>query len=136
MTYVASEPLEREPLDKIRRLVRDTSNDPATEFFPDETYQTVIAASTTWRHATIEMALSVAGKIEEDPTSLSSDSDSIAWQQRTRQLYALVDRMKFEIAQEEKEATESSFGEPVIFEVPYTTEVAYPYRRRRNWHGY
>jgi hypothetical protein len=134
MTYIATEPPERDPLDKIRRLVRDTSNDPLTEFFPDETYTTVIANSVSWRHATIEMAISVAGKIEEDPTSLSSDSDSIAWQQRTRQLYSLVSRMEREIAAEEKLAVESSFGEPVIFEIPYMTESSVPYRRRRNWH--
>lgn len=132
MTYNPLEPLDR---DKIRRLVRDASNDPAAEFFPDETYDKVIAESVSWRHATIEMATSVAGKIEEDPTSLSSDSDSISWQQRTRQLYSLISRMEREIALEEEALVESSFGELVTFEMPHRTENSLGPRRGGHYHG-
>lgn len=131
MTYLPNEPLE---IHKIRRLVRDTSNDPAIEYFPDITYENVLAASLSWRHATIEMALSVAGKIEDSPTSLSSDSDSISWQLRTRQLYTLAERLTREIQVEEELLQDSSFGELVTFEIPHLT-TGYTGSRKRHFHG-
>jgi hypothetical protein len=87
------DPLEPTIRDTIRRLVRDHSTIEAEEFFPDATYDQVLAKHPNWKRACAEMALSVAGVIENDPTSLGSDGDSLSWSNRTKSLYALHAQM-------------------------------------------
>lgn len=98
MSYHPDEPTV---LDRIRRLVRDHSNDPDEEFFPDETYERVISQHTNWKRACAEMAVSVAGALEDDPSRV----EDIAWSDRTKSLYALRDRMLAEADAEDAEAT-------------------------------
>jgi hypothetical protein len=92
VTYDLLEPTVR---DRIRRLVNDASNDAAAEYFPDDTYDRVIGQHTNWKRAAAEMAVSVAGRIEEDPNSIESDGDSMTFSpwSRTKALYALRDQL-------------------------------------------
>lgn len=102
MTYNAA---ETEYIDIIRGLVRDTSNDPATEYFPDATYDSVIARFDNWKRAAAMMARRVAGVIEDRPSSISAPSDgSISWSNRTRSLYAFADLMDAEAAMDDADA--------------------------------
>jgi hypothetical protein len=88
MTYDATLPTVR---DQIRLIVGDTSDDAAVEFFPDDTYDATITANEdSWKLAAAAMAEAVAVKIEQSPGSLSSDGDSISWQDRTRSLRAVA----------------------------------------------
>ena len=97
MTYAPDEPTV---LDRIRRLVRDHSNDPDEELFPDETYERVIAQHTNWKRACAEMAVSVAGVLQDDPTRV----EDIAWSQRTKSLEDLRRQMLAEADAEDAEA--------------------------------
>lgn len=98
------DPLEPDIRDKIRRLVRDHSDDEEEEYFPDDTYDRVIAQHTNWKRACAEMALSVAGVIEDDPSSMGSDGDSMSWTQRTKSLYAIAAQMTAEADEEDAAA--------------------------------
>lgn len=88
-------------LDRIRMIVGDTSNDPETELFPDETYNAKIAEYQNWKLAAAEMAEAIAVQIEQDPTSFTAVGDmSVAWTDRTRSLRATAARLRSEAASE------------------------------------
>ncbi len=77
MTYLASEPTNR---DRIRGLVFDDSNDPATEYLTDERYDMLLARyPDDWRLAAIAAAKRIIGFIADRPVALASDGDSIRW---------------------------------------------------------
>lgn len=77
MTY---DPAELTAIDRIRGRVLDTSNDPATEYLPDVTYQSYLdrydgsealaGASTAGR---------IAALIASKPVAIASEGDSIRW---------------------------------------------------------
>mgnify|MGYP000504202296 CR=1 FL=1 len=101
------DPLEPSVRDRVRRLVRDHSNDPAEEFFPNETYDRVIGQHANWKRAAAEMAVSVAGVIEEDPSRV----DDLAWSGRTKSLYELHDRM---LAEADAEDAQVAAGDAAV----------------------
>ena len=89
-------------LDRIRLIVGDTSSDPATELFPDETYTATIAMYTNWKLAAAAMAEAVAVKIEQDPTSFTAVGDmSVGWSDRTRSLRDTASRLRMEAGAED-----------------------------------
>lgn len=96
------DPLEPNVRDRIRRLVRDHSGDPEEEIFPDETYDRVIGQHDNWKRACAEMALSVAGALEDEPDRVKD----YAWSQRTKSLYALASQMIAEADEEDAEGDE------------------------------
>ncbi len=114
MTYNPLEPFIR---DKIRRLARDYSGDPELEYFPDSTYDKVIGEHANWKRAAVEMVLSVAGAIEDDPTSIGSDGDSLSWSSLTKSLYETARRLTGEADDEDASVTVPSA-------VPYMPLIA------------
>jgi hypothetical protein len=77
VTYLVSEPSIR---DRIRGLVFDDSNDPATEYLTDERYDMLLARyPDDWRLAAIAAAKRIIGFIADRPVALGSDGDSIRW---------------------------------------------------------
>ena len=89
-------------LDRIRLIVGDTSGDPATELFPDDTYTAAIAEQTNWKLAAAEMAEAVAVKLDQKLTSVNVSGDiAIGWADRTRQLRATAVRLRQEAAAED-----------------------------------
>ena len=77
MTYLTSEPTNR---DRIRGLVFDDSNDPATEYLTDERYDMLLARyPDDWRLAAMAAAKRIIGFIADRPIALGSDGDSIRW---------------------------------------------------------
>lgn len=107
MTY---DPLEPSVRDRIRRLVRDHASVEADEFFPDATYDRVIGQHANWKRACAEMAVSVAGVLEEDPSRV----DDIAWSQRTKSLYELRDQLIVEADAEDAAAAVVPIVEPYM----------------------
>lgn len=88
-------------LDRIRLLVGDTSDDEATELFPDDTYTAEIERHANWKLAAATMAEAVAVKIEQDPTSVNIPGEvAVGWQDRTRSLRATAARLRAEAAAE------------------------------------
>ena len=90
-------------LDRIRLIVGDTSDDLATELFPDETYTATIAEyGASWKIAAAVMAEAVAVRIEQDPTSFTAQGDmSVGWSDRTRSLRDTAARLRREAAAED-----------------------------------
>ncbi len=77
MTYLVSEPTNR---DRIRGLVFDDSNDPATEYLTDARYDMLLARyPDDWRLAAIAAAKRIIGFIADRPVALASEGDSIRW---------------------------------------------------------
>jgi len=77
VTYLTSEPTNR---DRIRGLVFDDSNDPATEYLTDERYDMLLARyPDDWRLAAMAAAKRIIGFIADRPIALGSDGDSIRW---------------------------------------------------------
>lgn len=77
MSYLASEPTNR---DRIRGLVFDDSNDPASEYLTDERYNMLLARyPDDWRLAAIAAAKRIIGFIADRPVAIGSDGDSIRW---------------------------------------------------------
>ena len=96
MSYSPQEPT---PVDVIRRMAGDTSNDSATEILADDTYAAILGrfgvgiapgtdmTTAAFHRAAAEALRSVAVAIERDPTSISAPSDgSIGWTNRTQSL--------------------------------------------------
>lgn len=99
MTY---DPLLSTTRDRIRFIVGDTSNDEATELFPDDTYEAEIARYTNWKLAAASMAEAAAVKIEQDPNSVNVPGEvAVSWQDRTRSLRATAIRLRSEAAAED-----------------------------------
>lgn len=99
MTY---DPLLPTTRDRIRLIVGDTSDDEATELFPDETYDAEIARYTNWKLAAASMAEAAAVKIEQDPTSVNFSGEiAVSWQSRTSALRAAALRLRTEAAAED-----------------------------------
>jgi len=77
VSYLASEPTNR---DRIRGLVFDDSNDPASEYLADERYDMLLARyPDDWRLAAIAAAKRIIGFIADRPVAIGSDGDSIRW---------------------------------------------------------
>lgn len=92
-------------LDQIRLITGDTSDDEATEWFPDDTYQAEIDRYTNWKLAAASMAEAVAVKIEQNPTSVNVQGEvAVSWQDRTRSLRATAARLRTEAAAEDATA--------------------------------
>ncbi len=88
MTYLASEPTIR---DRIRGLVFDDSNDPATEYLTDERYDMLLARyPDDWRLAAIAAAKRIIGFIADRPVALASEGDSIRWSDKRVTKWDLV----------------------------------------------
>lgn len=89
-------------IDRIRLIVGDTSDDEATELFPDDTYEAEIANYTNWKLAAAAMAEAVAVKIEQDPNSVNVPGEvAVSWQDRTRSLRLAATRLRAEAAAED-----------------------------------
>jgi hypothetical protein len=115
---VTYDPLEPTVRDRIRRLVRDHSSDAAEEFFPDDTYDRVIGQHVNWKRACAEMAVSVAGVLEDDPSRV----EDLAWTERTKSLYKLRDQMLSEANAEDAAAASA----PVPIVAPWMAIVPGP----------
>jgi hypothetical protein len=89
-------------LDRIRLIVGDTSNDVATEWFLDDTYEAEIANYTNWKLAAAAMAEAVAVKIEQEPRSFTATGDmAVSWGDMTRSLRLQATRLRAEAAAED-----------------------------------
>ena len=76
MSYDLTEPTSR---DLIRGRVLDTSNDPATEYLVDATYDAIMARFTDYRLAGAEIASRIYRMIASRPVAVSSGGDSVRW---------------------------------------------------------
>lgn len=93
-------------LDRIRLIVGDTSDDQATELFPDETYEAEIANYANWKRAAAAMAAAAAVKIEQDPTSIAFPGDmSVSWNVRTVSLRQKAAQLRAEADDEDSTTT-------------------------------
>lgn len=101
--------------DRIRMIVGDTTGDPSTEFFLDESYDAVISQHTNWKVAAAVMAEGVAVKIEQDPSSFTAVGDmSVSWNDRTRMLREVAKRLRTEAAAEDLATDNKVVSEALI----------------------
>ena len=90
MTYDAA---EIAPRDIIRGRVLDTSNDPATEYLSDATYDAILARHEDWRLAGVEIAGRIARIIAAKPVSVTSeDGESTRWSDKRAELIVAAGR--------------------------------------------
>jgi len=84
---------EIEPRDIIRGRVLDTSNDPATEYLLDATYDAILARHDDWRLAGVEIAGRIARMIAAKPISVTSDEgENVRWSDKRADLIAAACR--------------------------------------------
>ncbi len=113
MTYLASEPTNR---DRIRGLVFDDSNDPATEYLTDERYDMLLARyPDDWRLAAIAAAKRIIGFIADRPVALASEGDSIRWSDKR------VTKLEGVIADLVAEADGETFGQVITITSEFLT---------------
>ncbi len=116
MTYLASEPTIR---DRIRGLVFDDSNDPATEYLTDERYDMLMARyPDDWRLAAIAAAKRIIGFIADRPVAISDEDGSIRWSDKR------VTELKDVIADLIAELDGETFGQ--VFTVTDRFLTGYP----------
>ena len=125
MSYTPSEPT---PVDVIRGLAGDTSNDPETEILADETYVAILGrfgvgaeagtptTTVAFYRAAAESLRRVMKVIADRPSSISSPGDgSISWSSR-------LDGLKLQVASLDALAAEAAADEQGggIFGAPIT----------------
>lgn len=62
-------------VDEIRFALGDTSNDPATEIVPDQTYYALLDKYDDWREAAIQIGGAMLAALEQDVKSYSAQGD-------------------------------------------------------------
>lgn len=94
------DPAEADVRDQIRGMVGDT--DEAAEYFPDVTYDAVIARyPLQWKSAAAEMAGRVAVYMSTRPIAVASEGDSIRFsEEQVKAMYALQATLAEEVAYE------------------------------------
>lgn len=121
MTYAPSQPT---PIDVIRGMAGDTSNDPATELMADAEYAAILGrfgvgatagtdvTTAAFHRAAADALRAIAVRIEALPTSISAPSDgSIGWASRTA---SLRDLAKSEDAKADAADADSGFWGPTV----------------------
>lgn len=118
MTYTATLPTSR---DEARLRLGDTSNDVATEYLPDSTYDAVIVALGDWRLAAASLARSLAARAINDPTSFTAVGDmAVSWADRARSWLAIATALDAEAA-----ADTSTVGTVTTFTMPFLSGGEY-----------
>ncbi len=131
MTYSPSQPT---PIDVIRGMGRDTSNDPATELMADAEYAAILGrfgvgatagtdiTTAAFHRAAAEAMRQLAIAIEALPTSISAPADgSIGWSSRTQSLRDQAKALDAKAAQIDAAATDGFWGPTVTVSAHFLT---------------
>lgn len=105
-------------LDWMRYRLGDTSNDPATEWLPDETYEAELAIHSDRRLAAASIAIALSNSPNMALTSFSASGDmSVSWGDRRKHLLEVAKLLRDEVAAEEW----ATGGGDVVMEMPFLT---------------
>lgn len=120
MSYNAA---EIEPRDIIRGRVLDTSNNPATEYLVDATYDAILARHTDWRLAGAEIAGRIARMIAAEPISITSDEgENLRWSDKQAALIAAAGE-EFQAEYDADQAGAFDIAEWVVDDFSYRDAV-------------
>jgi len=107
--------------DRIRLIVGDTSNDVATEIFPDATYDAVIAQYDGWKYAAADMADAVAVQLDRKVSAFTATGDmSVQYSDQAKTLRAKAIALRKE-ADTEAAAETGSYGKVVTITSAFLT---------------
>lgn len=107
-------------VDWMRDRLGDTSNDPATEWKPDETYDAYLALHVDWRLAAAALAISLSNSPTMALTSFSASGDmSVSWGDRRAHLLKVAADLRAEVSAEEW----ANGSGDVEMEMPFLTGV-------------
>lgn len=135
MSYDPSQPT---PIDVIRGMVRDTSDDPETEILQNAEYAAILGrfgvgttagtdtTTAAFHRAAAESMRTVAIAIERDPTSISAPSDgNIGWTNRTQTLRKQADVLDAKADAIDAESGGGFWGAPVTVRSRFLTGSRY-----------